>query len=231
MANSNHYQTLNVSPNASQAEIKQAYRRLVKQYHPDSNQEIADREDIIRINAAYEVLGDASTRKSYDRQINYQYQKSYSPRQERTVEVQKQHQTKRRTGKSTDEKIEEWLRLVYHPLNNLLNPILKSLKQQINELSADPFDDQLLEDFQDYLQNCREDIKQAQFIFRSLPNPPSLARTAAHVYYCLNQINDGLNELEYFPLSYDESYLHAGLEMFRIAHHLYKEAQESVQKF
>ncbi|WP_088240065.1 J domain-containing protein [Calothrix rhizosoleniae] len=235
MADSNHYQTLNVSPNASQAEIKQAYRRLVKQYHPDSNQETVDREDIIRINAAYEVLGDASTRKSYDRQIHYQYHKSYassySSRQERTVEVQKKHQTKRRTGKTTDEKIEEWLRLVYHPLNSLLSPILNSLKQQINELSADPFDDQLLEEFQDYLQNCREKIKQAQFTFRSLPNPPSLARTAAHFYYCLNQINDGLNELEYFPLSYDESYLHAGLEMFRIAHHLYREAQQSVQQF
>ena len=112
-----------------------------------------------------------------------------------------------------------------------IDPILKSLKQQINQLSADPFDDLLLEDFQDYLQNCREDIKQAQLTFRSLPNPPSLARTAAHLYYCLNQINDGLNELEYFPLSYDESYLHAGLEMFRIAHHLYREAQESVQLY
>jgi molecular chaperone DnaJ len=228
MADSNHYQTLNVSPNASQAEIKQAYRRLVKQYHPDSTQGAVDREQIIRINAAYEVLGDASNRQSYDRQIHYQYQKARPSRQERTVQVQTQHPVKRRTGKDVDEQVEEWLRLVYYPVNRLLNPILKSLKQQINQLAADPFDDQLLEDFQDYLGSCREDMKQAQLIFRSLPNPPSLARAAAHLYYCLNQINDGLNELEYFPISYDESYLHAGLEMFRTAHHLHREARESV---
>ncbi|MDJ0617662.1 MAG: DnaJ domain-containing protein [Calothrix sp. MO_192.B10] len=228
MADSNHYQTLNVSPSASQAEIKQAYRRLVKQYHPDSTQGTVDREQIIRINAAYEVLGDIRNRKSYDRQISYQQRGYHSPRQERAAEVQKQYQKKRHTGRDADEKVEEWLRLVYRPVNRLLDPILKSLKQQINQLAADPFDDLLLEDFQDYLQHCREDIKQAQLTFRSLPNPPSLARTAAHLYYCLNQINDGLNELEYFPLSYDESYLHAGLEMFRIAHHLHREAQESV---
>ncbi len=53
---SNHYDTLKVNPSASQAEIKQAYRRLVKQFHPDTNQE-ADHDQIVRINAAYEVLG------------------------------------------------------------------------------------------------------------------------------------------------------------------------------
>ena len=228
MADSNHYETLNVSPNASQAEIKQAYRRLVKQYHPDSNQVTVGREKIICINAAYEVLGDPSNRQSYDRQVYYQHQKYSAVRQEHTAKVQTQQQVKRRTGRNIDEQVEEWVRLVYHPVNRLLDPILKSLKQQINQLAADPFDDGLLEDFQEYLESCRRDIKQAQFIFRSLPNPPSLARAAAHLYYCLNQINDGLNELEYFPLSYDESYLHAGLEMFRTARHFYREAQESV---
>jgi len=41
-------------------------------------------------------------------------------------------------------------------------------------------------------------------------------------------MNDGLNELEYFPISYNESYLHAGLEMFYTAHNLYIEVKESV---
>ena len=195
-------------------------------HHPDRKGGNAD--IFKKINMAYEVLGDASNRQSYDRQIYYQHQKYSAFRQERTAKVQTQHQVKTRTGRNIDEQVEEWVRLVYHPVNRLLDPILKSLKQQINQLAADPFDDGLLEDFQEYLESCRRDIKQAQFIFRSLPNPPSLARAAAHLYYCLNQINDGLNELEYFPLSYDESYLHAGLEMFRTARHFYREAQESV---
>ncbi|MCX7595350.1 MAG: DnaJ domain-containing protein [Fischerella sp.] len=229
MVDTNHYETLKVSPNASQAEIKQAYRRLAKQYHPDSNQETADAEQIIRINAAYEVLGDAEKRQSYDRRLqNQRIQKSNSNRQQRSTATGQQYQAKRQTGRDIDEQIEEWLRLVYQPVNRLVYAILNSLKTQIEKLAADPFDDVLLEEFQDYLDTCRDNLKQAQITFHSLPNPPSLARVAAHLYYCLNQIGDGLDELEYFPLNYDESYLHAGQEMFRNAKGLYQEAQDSV---
>ena len=66
---SNHYDTLNLSPHASQAEIKQAYRRLVKLFHPDSNRKTTDAEQIVRINAAYEVLGDVANRRSYDQHL------------------------------------------------------------------------------------------------------------------------------------------------------------------
>ena len=238
MADPNHYETLEVSPDASQAEIKQAYRRLVKQYHPDTNQQNTDREQIIRINAAYEILGDAQTRQSYDRQLrgrdfsfHHHTQQTSDRRQKRTATAQQQYKAKRKTGKNEDEQIEEWLRFVYQPVSNLLNRILYSLQPQIEKLAADPFDDELLEEFQDYLKACQEKIKQAQNTFRSLPNPAILARTAAHLYYSLNQVGDGLNELEYFPLNYDESYLHAGQEMFRIAESLYQEAQEAANVY
>ncbi|MBW4630533.1 MAG: DnaJ domain-containing protein [Iphinoe sp. HA4291-MV1] len=224
----NHYETLKVSPNASQAEIKQAYRRLVKMFHPDSNQNTSDPEQIIRINAAYEVLGDVQNRQNYDQKLRQHSQKTTSNRQQRTAAAQQQYQTTRKTGKDADEQIEEWLHQVYQPVNRLLFSILASLREQIDKLAADPFDDVLLEEFQDYLHACQDDFKRAQITFRSLPNPPSLARAAAHLYYCLNQVGDGLDQLAYFPLNYDESYLHAGLEMFRTAHHMYREAQQSV---
>lgn len=238
MADPNHYEILEVSPDASQAEIKQAYRRLVKQYHPDTNQQSKDREQIIRINAAYEILGDTQTRQSYDRQLgvgNFSFhhhtQQTSDRRQKRTATAQQTYKAKRKTGKNEDEQIEEWLRFVYQPVSNLLNRILYSLQPQIEKLAADPFDDELLEEFQDYLKVCQEKIKQAQNTFRSLPNPAILARTAAHLYYSLNQVGDGLNELEYFPLNYDETYLHAGQEMFRIAEGLYQEAQEAANVY
>ena len=44
----------------------------------------------------------------------------------------------------------------------------------------------------------------------------------------MSQIGEGIEELAYFPLSYDERYLHTGQELFRIAKRLYREAQESV---
>lgn len=225
---SNYYETLKVSPNASQAEIKQAYRRLVKLFHPDTNQQTADREQIIQINAAYEVLGDAQSRLNYDQKLRDKSQKSQGVRQQRTAAAQQRYKAARRTGRDVDDQIEAWLHLVYQPVNRLVDGILNSLEDQIDQLAADPFDDELLEVFQDYLNTCRNDLKQAQISFRSLPNPPSLARAAAHLYYSLNRIADGLDELEYFPLNYDEHYLHTGHEMFRIATRLHREAQESI---
>lgn len=226
----NYYETLKVSPNASQAEIKQAYRRLVKQYHPDSNRQIADREHILRINAAYEVLKDTKSRQNYDRQLHNQHsQNSHFNRQQRSAAAGQRYQATRQTGRETDAEIAQWLRLVYQPVNRFLRGILNSLSTQIEKLAADPFDNELLEQFQEYLNTCKNNLKQAQITFRSLPNPPSLAAAAACLYYCLNQIGDGLEELEYFPLNYDESYLHTGQEMFRIARRLYWEAQDSLK--
>lgn len=63
-----YYVTLEVTPQASDEEIKRAYRKLALKYHPDRNQGNKKAEEKIReINAAYEVLGDPETRKSYER--------------------------------------------------------------------------------------------------------------------------------------------------------------------
>jgi molecular chaperone DnaJ len=235
-SNSNHYQTLHIHPHASQAEIKQAYRRLVKQFHPDSNPETADREQIIRINAAYEVLGDAQSRQNYDRQWGIgKHQRSSrqtdfrTQQQQRTATAQTQYQASRPNGRDADEQLEKWLQQVYQPVSRLLCRILNSLETQIETLAADPFDDELLEKFQAYIENCRDWLKQAQRTFRSMPNPSSVAGAAAHLYYCLNQVADGLDELEFFPLNYDEHYLHMGQEMFRIAAGLHCEAQVTLE--
>lgn len=62
------YQILNVSENATPDEIKKAYRKLAKQYHPDANQgnpEAAER--FKEIGEAYAVLSDPEKRKQYDR--------------------------------------------------------------------------------------------------------------------------------------------------------------------
>jgi molecular chaperone DnaJ len=237
MVDSNHYETLRIHPSASQAEIKKAYRRLVKLFHPDSHQETADHEQIIRVNAAYEVLGDAQSRSSYDRQLSVnttlRSDRSSERRQQqqRTASVQTRYQASRPTGRDADEQLEKWLYEVYQPVNRLLCRILNSLERQIDTLAADPFDDELLEKFQIYIETCRDWLKQAQRTFRSMPNPPTVAGAAAHLYYCLNQIGDGLDELEYFPLNYDERYLHMGQELFRIAAGLHCEVQVSMEAY
>jgi curved DNA-binding protein len=61
-----YYQTLGVDKTASQGDIKKAYRKLVRQYHPDvSTHKDADAKTK-EINEAYDVLGDAEKRAAYD---------------------------------------------------------------------------------------------------------------------------------------------------------------------
>lgn len=60
------YETLGVSQNASSDEIKKAYRRLARKYHPDINKEAGAEDKFKEINAAYEILSDEQKRKQYD---------------------------------------------------------------------------------------------------------------------------------------------------------------------
>ena len=66
----NYYEILGVSRQATREEIKKAYRRLVRKYHPDLNPgDKAAAEKIKKINRAYEILSDPERRNKYDREI------------------------------------------------------------------------------------------------------------------------------------------------------------------
>ena len=67
MAEDNFYDILGVNRSATQDEIRKAYRRLAKEYHPDRNPEKSAEEKLKRINEAYDVLGDPEKRANYDR--------------------------------------------------------------------------------------------------------------------------------------------------------------------
>lgn len=66
MAKRDYYEILGVSKDASKDEIKRAYRKLSKQYHPDINKEPGADEKFKEISEAYEVLSDDTKRAQYD---------------------------------------------------------------------------------------------------------------------------------------------------------------------
>ncbi|MBL0740146.1 J domain-containing protein [Chryseolinea lacunae] len=66
-----YYQILNLSQHASEAEIKAAYRTLIKKYHPDKNSSPEAQAFTLKLNEAYEVLSDPARRWTYDQRFQY----------------------------------------------------------------------------------------------------------------------------------------------------------------
>jgi len=229
-----HYQTLGITSTATQAEIKQAYRQLAKAFHPDrhrhSQPEVIDRaaQQILSINAAYEVLGDVQQRQTYDRYRLWTGEGVERPavdRQPDSATVQTHQRQRRQTVQSQDQQLAVWIKQVYTPVHRLLGQTLKEFRPALTALSADPFDDDLMAEFQGYLDRSGDRQTKAQALFQAHGNPPQIARLAMNLYYCLHQVGDGLAELERFTLCYDDSYLKDGKEMFRIATRMRREVQ------
>lgn len=73
----NYYQILGLQRDVSQEEIKKAYRRIAKQYHPDSNPGNREAEKKFKeASEAYEVLGNEEKRENYDHKLIAEQKKS-----------------------------------------------------------------------------------------------------------------------------------------------------------
>ena len=77
----NYYQTLGIKRDASDKEVKQAFRRLARKYHPDVNPgDKASEAKFKEVNQAYEVLSDPEKRRKYDRfGQNWKYADQFPP--------------------------------------------------------------------------------------------------------------------------------------------------------
>ena len=98
----NYYEILGTSKDATQDEIKKAYRQKSKMYHPDINKSDNAEAMMKKVNQAYDVLGDPAKRQQYDTMGSNPYQNQGS-----------QQYYGRQTYTSADEFFEEFMRQFY----------------------------------------------------------------------------------------------------------------------
>ena len=199
---------LGVAPTASGAEIKAAYRSLVKQHHPDAG---GDDRTILALNAAWEVLRDADRRRRHDLTAPTSLDPagaSFSVKRARAQSTR---------SAATDAVLQQWLQQVYGPIDRLLAQVINPFPAQLKALSADPYDDTLMESFCAFLEQGQARIDKVELIYRSQVCPPGGQAFALDLYHCLSLVKDALTELERYTMGYVDSYLHDGRELLKQA--------------
>lgn len=81
-----YYDIFGISQNATQKEIKQAYRKLIREYHPDANPSLDALEMTKRINNIYEVLSNPSKRQAYDYTLNHSFEQTHASNESKHYE-------------------------------------------------------------------------------------------------------------------------------------------------
>ncbi len=195
------YQILKVHPSAKLEEIKKAYRKLVKIHHPDKG---GDSAVMLEVNSAWEILKKKHKNLNLNKINN---SKTYS-----------QNGYKRKTKNySKSEDIKKWFQNIYLPIDKLLGQIINPLGSKIKDLSADPYDEILMDSFCLYLEQSKNKITKIKKIYTSFACPSIIRDFSLDLYHCLSHVEDGLNELERYTMGYVDNYLHDGKAMIAIA--------------
>ncbi|MFZ9570136.1 MAG: molecular chaperone DnaJ, partial [Vulcanococcus sp.] len=123
------------------------------------------------------------------------------------------------SGQSTrsDEALVLWLQQVYGPIDRLLGQVVNPFSAELKALSADPYDDQLMEAFCSFLEQSQSKLEKVESLYRSMAAPASAHGFSLSLYHCLSEVKDALVELERYTMGYVDSYLRDGREMIREA--------------
>ncbi len=201
--NPDPYRVLGVSRQASPAEIKAAFRALVKRHHPDAG---GESEAIVAINAAWALLRDPARRRRHDQLADHG-----------GVAVPAKGRAHRASGAQIDGELLRWLQQVYGPIDRLLALVINPFPAQLRALSADPYDDALMEGFCAFLEQSQRRLEKVESLFQSMACPAAAKGFGLSLYHCLSQVQDALAELQRYTMGYVDSYLRDGREMLREA--------------
>ena len=206
----NLYEELGLKKNATKSEIKSSYRSLVKKHHPDAG---GEKERFLAIQNAWETLNDPIKKDQYDRS----FLSSSSTFDSLDENWEKKFNSKKNNSLIKDKEVESWINEIYTPINRLINQIIKPLNNEIKELSADPYDDQLMENFCDYINLSQKKIEKVDKIYNKKLVPKSISALGLDLYHCFSQVKDALSEFDRYTQGYVDDYLFDGKEMIKEA--------------
>ena len=193
----------------------------MKQHHPDAG---GDPERILALNAAWELVGDAERRRQFDRNHAGGYSGLQADavaearrRGARNARASRAASAASGQGAAADDALVHWLQTVYAPVDRQLGQVINPFPAQLRALSADPYDDTLMEAFCAYIETSQHKLEKVKQLYQSLPVPASARGFGLSLYHCLSEVEDAINELERYTMGYVDSYLHDGREMLREA--------------
>ena len=217
----NLYEELGLKKNATKSEIKSSYRSLVKQHHPDAG---GEKERFLAIQNAWEILNDPLKKEQYDRNF-FSSSSSFDSLSENWEE---QINAKKYNSSIKDREVETWIKEIFTPINRSINQIIKPLNKEIKALSADPYDEQLMENFCSYISLSQKKIEKVEKIYNKKIVPKSISALGLDLYHCFSQVKDALSEFDRYTQGYVDDYLFDGKEMIKEAKRI--QAKMSAEK-
>ena len=205
-----YYKELGVPRNALKSEIKSAYRLLAKKYHPDTG---GSNEKFLAIQLAWETLSDPQKKIMYDKNLLFQENTESNRQEEWSLEIK--NKSNYSTNKDND--IKNWIINTYQPLNRLITQVIKPLNEEIKKLSADPYDDELMENFCKYISESQKKINKVSEVYKSRIVPSPISSLGLDLYHCYSQVEDALDQLDRYTQGYVDNYLFDGKEMMKEA--------------
>ena len=204
------YTQLGLNKNANRNEIKSAYRLLAKKYHPDTG---GDNEKFLSLQLAWETLNDPHKKAIHDKSLFNNESYIVSKNENWSSELK----NKKNNSTNKDQDIKDWIKKIYNPINRFISQVIKPLNDEIKKLSADPYDDELMDAFSSYLNESRKKIEKASSLFKSQAVPSSISSIGLDLYHCFSQVQDALDELDRYTQGYVDDYLFDGKQMMREA--------------
>jgi molecular chaperone DnaJ len=205
-----YYQILGVAEDASEEDIRRAFRAKAKLQHPDT--QTGDRDAMVQLNEAYQTLRDPVQRFSYNLKL-----------------AQIRDRGGRRIGqmpKVADADV--FLAKVFGPTDREIGVAMESLADALAELAYDPYDEAVVDRFGDLVRGISFTLTRASDRLHHTPWPSRFNGALSLYSQGIRQLEDALADFKDFLTCFDTDLIVEGSTIVAGAQEMLAEARESL---